>query len=281
MFILSLEGGGEKGLFTAVLLDRLNKACPTFLPKIDLFAGTSTGGILALGLASDMSTDDLIKLYLDNAIKIFNAPLKRKLQTLWGLLAPKYSNEGLREVLTDVFGNAQIQDLKHDVLITSYDCGWNSPINFTKLDAYKTIVEVALCTSAAEVFFPPYQNFIDGGTTANDPSIAAISWVVSQGTKLEDIKVLSIGTGNLKPPALDPTPRWGAIQWLKGGLIDILISGVSERVRLDASNILGNRFFYLDGTVNCAMDATSNLEEKLIQPAQQIKLDDVIRWIEK
>jgi patatin-like phospholipase/acyl hydrolase len=282
MFILALSGGGIRGLFTAVLLDRLNQVCPTFLSKVDLFAGTSTGGILALGLANEIPTDELISLYLDNAKTIFSSSLEHKLETVDGLIGSKYTNDGLRQALINIFGSIQIQDLKHDILTTSYNCDLNLPVNFTKSNPYLTLIDAALCTSAAPTFFPPYNGCIDGGITANNPSMAAVSWAISQGHKLEDVNILSIGTGVPPSKPLNPTPRWGDIQWIKdGGLINLLISGVSERTILDARNLLNNRFYHLDGVVDCAMDESSNLNEKLIKPAQALNLDDVIKWIEK
>jgi predicted acylesterase/phospholipase RssA len=80
--ILSLDGGGIRGLYTARLLQRLALAAPSFLDKVDLFAGTSTGGILALGLAAGFKPEELVALYLQNATRIFDGDVLTPIREL-------------------------------------------------------------------------------------------------------------------------------------------------------------------------------------------------------
>src|SRR5437899_10389291 len=70
--ILSVDGGGIRGLYAAVLLERLAREVPTLVDGVDLVAGTSTGGIIALGLAHGLATADLVALYRDRAKEIFD-----------------------------------------------------------------------------------------------------------------------------------------------------------------------------------------------------------------
>ena len=82
-FIVSCDGGGIRGLITAMLLEDLDAKCPGFLGKVDLFAGTSTGGIIALGLAAGIPTSTIRQLYENDGGQIF-VPFQPGLLELFG-----------------------------------------------------------------------------------------------------------------------------------------------------------------------------------------------------
>src|SRR5476649_1962605 len=94
--ILALDGGGIRGLLTAVLLERLLKQNPNLLNNVNLIAGTSTGGILALGLANGMSPTQLRQLYYDKGHLIFDKSWIRNIQDVGGLAGAKYDNTQLK-----------------------------------------------------------------------------------------------------------------------------------------------------------------------------------------
>src|SRR4051812_48639128 len=119
--ILSLDGGGVRGAFTAVLLRRLEEKYPNFLSNVDLFAGTSTGGIIALGLAAGLSPGDLVYLYKTYAQEIFSDSLWDNIKDLGGAIGAKYGNGRLRSVLTRYFGPRPLKSLKAKVLIPTFD----------------------------------------------------------------------------------------------------------------------------------------------------------------
>jgi hypothetical protein len=111
--------------------------------------------------------------------------------------------------------------------------------------------------------------------TANNPSDAAIAWVVNKGAKdRKQIKVLSIGTGNADRPPMTPG-RCGTVGWLKNGLSDLIF----ERSTLNAQRLLGDRFYRLDGKVDCALDETTDLENRLIKPADALLLTGALDFI--
>jgi hypothetical protein len=102
---------------------------------------------------------------------------------------------------------------------------------------------------------------------------------VNKGAKdPKEIKVLSIGTGNADLPPMTPG-RWGGIDWLKNGLIDLMFEGPSERSTLNAQRLLGDRFYRLDGKVDCAMDETADLKKRLIKPADTLLLTGALDFI--
>src|SRR6202044_1523102 len=102
--ILALDGGGIRGLYTAILLDRLSQRVPGFTGRADLLAGTSTGGTLALGLAKGVSLQALIGLYQSNGSDIFSSPLWHEIRDLGDLIGAKYDNDNLIQLIQGTFG---------------------------------------------------------------------------------------------------------------------------------------------------------------------------------
>lgn len=239
-FILSCDGGGIRGLLTALVLKRLDEEAG-FLGRVDLFAGTSTGGILALGLAGDLSIDAILGLYRTQGRRIFErfdpGTAKRNplLDLAWGRLKdranpdarkmfeafekykdflwyPLYDNRGLEAVLRELFPTdptlASLGSGRR-VLVTTLqlrsDAGRWTPVVLHNLGpegraADSHVVEAALSTSAAPLFFPPYPHAtlgycVDGGLFANSPGSLAMAAALRAGRPLESIRMLSVGTG--------------------------------------------------------------------------------------
>lgn len=239
--ILSFDGGGIRGLVTLAILKRLEAQVPTLIQKADVLAGTSTGGIIALGLAAGKSVDDMLSLYLDNGKDIFDDSWWDNIRDIGGVTGADYDQKNLAKILKRVFADMQLKDLQKRVLIPSFDLDneatdpskrtWNPKFfhNFPgdDSDGDELVVEVALDTSAAPTFFPSHDGFIDGGVVANNPSMAAVAQTQDRRNtdlppKLEEIHLLSIGTGiNLsfiKGRELD----WGLAQWAKP-LVNLLL----------------------------------------------------------
>ena len=191
--ILSLDGGGIRGVLTAVLLDRLQQQYPKLLneqsDKVTLFAGTSTGGILSMGLAEGLSPQQIRDLYVVNGKSIFDSTWLRDIVDIGGLAGAKYDNGNLKHVLQQIFTGKRLDDLKRRVLIASFQLdneasdpakrSWKPKIfhNFPgpDSDGAALVVDVAMETSAAPTYFPSYNGYIDGGVIANNPSMAALA----------------------------------------------------------------------------------------------------------
>jgi patatin-like phospholipase/acyl hydrolase len=187
--VLSIDGGGIKGLYSAYILKYIQDDFKVDLHDyFDLFCGTSTGGIIALGLAKGVPIDDIIRFYEERGPKIF--PYKNRFTKVWGnmkqmLFCSKYSNNELANALKDVFGDSTIGDLEKQVCIPAIKLSNNQITVFKKdhssgLNKHNSIpiVSVALATSAAPTYFPIVEIeetenslFIDGGLAVNDPSI--------------------------------------------------------------------------------------------------------------
>jgi patatin-like phospholipase/acyl hydrolase len=205
--ILSLDGGGIRGLLTTILLERLEAAVPGFLSKIELFAGTSTGGILALGLAAGVTPTAARGLYEEKGPEVFADTLFDNVRDLGNAIGAQYGNAHLKRVLTEYFGEKILDDLlPNHVLISSFDLdnGPDQPAalrtwkpkffhNFAgpDSDGKERVVDVALRSAAAPSFFPVYQGYADGGVFANNPSMAALAQALEPTTGQQNLSDIS------------------------------------------------------------------------------------------
>ena len=165
--ILSLDGGGIRGLLTAIILERLNLTNPGWLDNVDLLAGTSTGGFIALGLAHGLKPTQLRDLYEKKGEKIFDDSWLDDLKDIGGLTGADYDNKNLMRELKRTFGNTRLKNLKKRVLIPAFDLdnedkdakkrSW-APKFFHNFpgpdsDGMALVRNVALYTSAAPTYF--------------------------------------------------------------------------------------------------------------------------------
>ena len=208
--ILSLDGGGIKGVFTAAFLGEIERMAGVRIADyFDLIAGTSTGGIIALGLGVGLSASELLDFYLSNGNAIFpsvgiGVRLWRNLR--WAVRG-KHDSEQLKKALVSVFDDKKLGDSSTRLVIPAFDATNGRAIVFKtahchdlKQDHLARCVDVALATSAAPTYlpvheFPDGRSYLDGGVWANNPMLVGILEAV---TKLQcpatTIDVLSIGT---------------------------------------------------------------------------------------
>jgi len=301
--IIALDGGGIRGVLTAVLLDRLAQHYPGLLDPPDavmLFAGTSTGGILALGLAAGLTPAQMRDLYVVNGKSIFDATWLRDIGDLGGIAGAKYDNANLKAVLGQTFAGATLGTLKHRVLISSFqlDDGAPNPSWKPKFfhnfpgpdsDAAELVVDVAMETSAAPTYFPSYKGFIDGGVIANNPSMAALAQAldgrnpVAERATIEDITLLSIGTGTSLQYIKDKELDWGDAQWIKP-LISIMMDGSVGVADFECIQLLGSRYQRLapvfpSGT-SIGMDEVARIVD-LLSFVQAVDINDTIAWLQR
>lgn len=206
--ILTIDGGGIKGIFPAALLAecesvlRLRSAGDYF----DLIAGTSIGGILALALGLGLTAREITDFFVSKGPAIFPKDIlpRNSLRLLFG--RPRHSAENLRECLREVFGTKTLADSRVRLLIPSFDAT-RADIHIYKtahhpklaFDHRLSAVEVAMATAAAPTYFPSYDSehcitLIDGGIWANDPTaIAVVEGICTLGWRNDEIDVLSIG----------------------------------------------------------------------------------------
>jgi patatin-like phospholipase/acyl hydrolase len=257
--ILSIDGGGIRGVIPARVLQYVEQKTQQRIADLfDFVAGTSTGGILALGLTvpsgadSKYSAADLVELYEKNGHTIFSRSFWHAVETLDHLTGPKFSPAGIEGVLRQYFGAARFADARTSVLVTAYDIERRAPFFFKSyvrppLDA--PMWEIARATSAAPTYFPPAQfevqgnsyALIDGGVFANNPAMCIYVDALAFGEPFDDVLVLSLGTGNLdrRIPG-DRAARWGLTGWALP-LLDILFDGNADTVDYQLRELLPRR----------------------------------------
>lgn len=262
--ILSIDGGGIRGLIPAKVLEQLENELSKLFPgkpfyeHFDLICGTSTGAILAIAVALGIPSSELVKFYKENAKIIFPQwYLKILPRNSRAIVASIYSNKKLRNKLLEVYSAANggtpplLNDLKTKVCVPVFN-GNDGQINILKTQHhpdysrdYKLPAhDVALSSASAPVYFPPHSfsfsnelgnginvNMIDGGVFANNPALIGILEATEKlGYKFSDIRVLSLGTGKGKhiiKSSWKPKHVW---YWLfaKPRLFDILIDSQAQ-----------------------------------------------------
>lgn len=214
--ILSLSGGGFRGLYTAEILARLEaEAGEPLARRFDLIAGTSIGGILALALACEIPASKLVSLFEFDGPQIFKRRglwgwLSRHSQIvdgyLYGLFRSRYDAAGLTTALNNTFQSHRLEHCLHPVIVpaVNYSTGtarlFKTPHHADfRNDWERSLVDIARATSAAPVFFPHHvidgQIYVDGGLIANAPALLALQEAeIFFGQSPGDVHVLSIGT---------------------------------------------------------------------------------------
>lgn len=260
MKILTLSGGGIRGILSARILVELEKRLGgKIVDHFDFIAGTSTGAILAsLLLTGTYTAQECVDMYVQNASIIF----KKNYLSIFGLFGSKYSKLGIESCLDKYFGEMMVQDLKKDCLIPCYDTLNRRMRFFTKSDQDGILVKDACrASSAAPTYFPPHINYVDGGVVCNDPAMCAISEV---GGYNDSLLLLSIGTGcKMKPYNLN---NEGEIILIEP-IIDILMSGSEEVCDYHLRKMFCNNgnYIYLQPDLNHVSEAMDCVTPKNIQ----------------
>ena len=253
--ILSIDGGGIRGIIPAVVLEEIEKITGKPISSLfDLVAGTSTGGILALGLAkpdpdglAEHSAQKLVALYDSEGSNIFHRSFFHKILSLGNLSNAKYPTRGLEDALDRYFGEAMLSETLVDLVIPSYDIEKRLPIYFTSYFARgrpgfdHKMRYVAQSTASAPTYFKPFKlmtgsevghlSLIDGGVFANNPTLAALSEATgSCEARIDNLFIVSLGTGQgARPISLKRAVNWGLVGW-STRILDVVMDSVSQSV---------------------------------------------------
>ena len=296
--ILSLDGGGYKGLFTIACLAEIEKSCGIRANEhFDLYAGTSTGSIIAMGLAAGYTTDEILDLYINIGCKIF--PHRAgSISDIWKFLkqffVPIYDNKILKKELNIFFGDKTVEDVlkRNKYFIVPTLCLSNSQPRIFKTD-YKTgynqhnaykLADIVFASCSAPTYFPVakikhplngyYEYFVDGGMFANNPSLCAITEAVGNiGINKDDIKLISIAPPSEKVIIKDgfyPATR-GILRWNKD-IVSMALAGTSIKDAYITKFILNKNKY-----IRIAPDITKNTPEKMDRCSDKI-INELIRY---
>ncbi len=296
--VLSLDGGGMRGLYAASLLkelsDRFNQSAPKDIGKgFDLIVGTSTGGIIAAGLAAGVDINNLIKIYAEEGRHIFTNPIpKGKIRILTWIFRhfckSANSNEKLKIELQKILKKETVGELfnrrKIGLCLTAINLSNGRPRVFKTphdpercADDNRTLADVCLATSAAPIVFPIAvieepnnsdlkEGFIDGGLWANNPVLIGLIESLRLSKREQAIEVISVGT--CPPPGGpqfdDKNTNKGVKYWRAGvRSLDMSMNAQSEGFNF-MCGFLANSLKNLDKQVTiCRLNVNSLSKEQI------------------
>lgn len=273
LLILSIDGGGSRGLIPAHVLYHLEaRAEIAIRDAFDFFAGVSTGALVAAYLAKDAGSVEYLAergYSADTMSKIFD-------KSMWDRMLgrmqnqPKYDGVNKRALIDTIAEDARINDIedKH-LLILAYDFINRELVTFKNNRGHDatynpSLAEVCDAATAAPTLYPTVSTsepkrrwLIDGALTTNDPSICAITEALAMGHTLDEIWLVSLGTGQ---PVHDlgqedrdrigqASRDWGIVGWLANGLLDHMLSASSCVSFHQCEQLLGDRYLRIDGAL--------------------------------
>jgi patatin-like phospholipase/acyl hydrolase len=281
--ILSVDGGGVRGLVPALIVRdvmrrisvidgivrRRNRRLrgrrippgPVVADLFDLFAGTSTGALLALGFAKEdpYTADEIVATYRRHSRTIFPISRFASVRAVRQAFAEKYDAAPLESVLEGLFGEQRLQDCTGNVLVTAYDTDNRGPYffkHYSEAALRKNRVlrekddppedfflkDVARATSAAPTFFQGAEitalsgkkfSLLDGGLVANNPALSAYVEARKIWRHARRYVILSIGTGRSgRRFSHSAIRKWGYLDWVSPvqgvPMLSFMMDGQSE-----------------------------------------------------
>lgn len=213
--ILAIDGGGIRGTFPAAFLANLEKDLDQPIGRyFDLITGTSTGGIIAIGLALGLKAQTILELYEQHGPAIFSQTRSGLLGWMdrrfrfakWAVAGPKYSTVALEQSLRGTLGDKRIGDCQTRLMIPSFHSQTQNVYIFKTAhhprlgtDYKEFAVDAAMATAAAPTYFRQHitandVGLVDGGIWANNPTgIAVVEAIGTLGWPADQLQVLSVG----------------------------------------------------------------------------------------
>lgn len=297
--ILSLDGGGIRGLIPALVLAEVEKRTGRRIAEqFDLIAGTSTGGIIALGLVipdnrgkPKFRAEEIADLYRKEGKTIFSGSLWKKTSSGGGLLDERYAEAGIERVLDNYFGEAKLTEALTDVLIPTYEIetrkAWffksHNAKNPAEREVYRDVLlkDVARATSAAPTYFEPKflqlmgNNFafIDGGVYANNPAMCAYVEAKTLYPEEQDFLVVSLGTGgNTRPIWFKDAKDWGMAKWAQP-VLNVVFDGIDDTIDYQLQQLLplqegDERYYRIQTQLRHASDDLDDVTDQNIYALQ-------------
>ena len=273
ILILSVDGGGARGVIPVNVLYLLEQEGRVDIRgTFDFFAGVSTGALIAAYCAMGGGSVEVLaktSYSSDNMSRIFDKSVWDK---VLGRMQnqPKYDGVNKRQYLEEVLAGVRINDIadKH-LLIIAYDFINRELVTFKNRRGHDasynpTLAEICDAATAAPTLYPPVPTtdnysrwLIDGALAINDPSLCAISEALAMGYTIDQIWMLSMGTGrpvhDMSQQQQDKIGRasrdWGIIGWVTNGLLDHMLSASSAVSAHQCQQLLGDRYLRVDGTL--------------------------------
>lgn len=246
--ILSLDGGGVRGIIQAYILNKIQKETRRPLWGLfDVIVGTSTGGLIALLIGSGFSGEEILEFYFSCSSIIFE---KNKF-SFGGIIKPKFSSSDFQILAENIFKGKMFSDMKTNIVCPAYCLDFGRPVLYRSFDSSVlpiSCADLAVAISASPTYFKPKtvqkMAMIDGGVFMNNPAAEAAATAFELYG--DDFKLLAIGNGSI--PVCVPgssQKNTGKIFWMDK-IIDIMFDGVSDLADDQCSRILGNKFLRIN-----------------------------------
>jgi patatin-like phospholipase/acyl hydrolase len=296
--ILSIDGGGIRSLYTAVLLNRIVEELPDVFEQTHFFAGSSTGSILSMGLAFGIHPAELVEIMRAYGQVVLHKSIT---QNIGQVISAKFDIMDLRKLLTPYFGGAILLDLskrnRKNVLAPAFDLDgkiddvrtWKPKIfhNFTgpQADDGEMVVDVITRSCAMPIEFASFQGYIDGSIVAANPSMLALTQAIDSETgrqNLPDIRLLSISSGYF-PRFIGGTEHdWGLGRW-SFVLAPLMVDSQMGISNYQCEHLLGplryNRLAPLLPDPVATTDGDKMPE--LIEFAKEVDIDPTVEWLQE
>jgi patatin-like phospholipase/acyl hydrolase len=255
---LAIDGGGIRGLIPALVLAEIERRTGRpMATMVDLIAGTSTGGIIACGLArpDPMPAAEIATLYQTDGPEIFDRSALKIITSANGYLDERYDSDGLVEVLRRHLGDTRLPDATTPLLLTVYDLEARQAMLLRSDDV--SMVDAAHATSAAPTYFEPVRlgnrTYVDGGVFAINPAVFAYVEARAQPELL-----LSLGTGShTRRLPYDDVTGWGRLEWAEP-IIDVVFDGSADAVDVQLEALAGDRYIRLQTRL---VEASDDLDD--------------------
>lgn len=292
---ITLDGGGVRGILQATLLLRMENSFQvehgkSLIAGTDIFAGTSIGSIIAVSSACGIPLSEVLDALKEVSLKVFRQRFKDKISDWFGLDKARFELTEIKDLLDYFFKDKTLGECKKKVLITSFCLKYHKqanphyrPVVFHNLNNKRnnnqlTIKDACLRSCAAPGgYFPIYQGHVDGGLWANNPTLALVAEILHKAkrgekkskfdllyrlydklheTSINNLKILSVGTGTSSRFVEESDADWGLIPWVrKGHFIDIITGdAVTQSINYYCQSMLGRRYHRVQPPLKKSID---------------------------
>ena len=292
-YILSLDGGGVRGIATLAFLKKFEEhydiKCHDFF---DFFAGTSIGGLIAMTLVSGKTASETLDAMLENLGIVMNKSFWDKI--LPCQCTPIYNGKGKKRAIKHFVPDAPLSSFPKPVMIPTYDITNRIAVIHSPDSDQISAQVLADATTAAPSYFPPVKTGekvyeIDGGVAVNNPALIALTHVKTlESWQDTEIKVLSVGTGMDSRHISGMSARkWGAVEWATNGITNIFVQAPNQIFNQACRDLIGDNYLRINsGIQSCGyeLDDTSKKNVKCLVKMGAKWFDDnrekIDKWME-
>lgn len=269
--ILCIDGGGIKGYYPVYILKRIEEELGINISEyFDLIVGTSTGSIIAAAISSSIPLSYMLDMYVNEGKNIFS---KRNLSIR--NFSSFYSNDYFKYLIKREFKGKTFQNINNKIIICTTDIdNMNPKIIKSWTENNISLQDALIASSSIPIIFNPHQingiHYSDGGIWANNPSLVAIAESLSDETiniKLEDIKMLSIGTG-----INSTNSSWNVFSWAKNVSPLVIRTSSSSNDNI-AKKLLKNNYLRLNFIIESNSGTSKIIENLLVNSEKYFEKD--------